>query len=106
MYKLFVFCPDDEKTIFSVINAAAKAGAGVLGNYTHTCFFTKGTGNWKSEEGSNPTIGKVGEFSHEPEARIEMICPEEKSEKVKKAIKKVHPYEEPEIDFVKLVDVE
>lgn len=106
MYKLFVFCPDDEKTIFSIIDAAANAGAGVLGNYTHTCFFTKGTGNWKSEEGSNPTIGKVGEFSHEPEVRIEMICPEEKARDVKKAIIKVHPYEEPEIDFVKMIDVE
>jgi hypothetical protein len=105
MYKLFVFCPDDEKTILSIINAAADAGAGVMGNYTHICFYTKGTGNWLSEEGSNPTIGKVGEFSHEPEVRIEMICPEEKANAVKEAIKLIHPYEEPEIDFVKLVDI-
>ncbi|MBI2326182.1 hypothetical protein HYU91_02220 [Candidatus Collierbacteria bacterium] len=34
-----------------------------------------------------------------------MICSEEKAVEVKKAIKEVHPYEEPEIDFVKLVDV-
>jgi hypothetical protein len=106
MYKLFVFCPDKEEIIFSIINAAADAGAGVLGNYTHTCFFTRGTGNWKSEEGSNPTIGKVREFSHEPEVRIEMICPEEKAKTVKEAIKLIHPYEEPEIDFIKLVDIE
>jgi len=106
MYKLIVFCPDDEKIIFSVINAASKVGAGVLGNYTHTCFFTKGIGNWKSEEGSNPTIGKIGEFSHESEVRIEMICPKEKAKAVKDAIKLIHPYEEPEIDFIKLVDVD
>jgi hypothetical protein len=62
MLKLFVFCPDDEKTIFSKINAAADAGAGILGNYTHTCFFTKGTGNWKSEEGSNPMIARLVNF--------------------------------------------
>jgi len=106
MYKLFVFCPDDEKIIFSIIEAASGAGAGFLGNYSHTCFLTKGTGNWKSEEGSNPTIGKVGELSHEPEVRIEMLCTEGKAKSVKEAIKSVHPYEEPEIDFVKLMDIE
>lgn len=105
MYKVFVFCPDDEKIVFSIINAMSDAGAGNMGNYSHSCFFTKGTGNWLSEEGSHPAIGKVGEFSHIPEVRIEMICPEEKARDVKEATIKVHPYEEPEIDFVKLVDV-
>jgi hypothetical protein len=48
----------------------------------------------------------VGVYSHEPEVRIEMICPEAKASSVKKAILKVHPYEEPEIDFIKLIDVD
>jgi hypothetical protein len=106
MLKLFVFVPDQQEIIEKIMSAATSAGAGIIGNYSGCGFITKGTGNWKSEEGSNPTIGKVGFYSHEPEARIEMICPETVASNVKKAILEIHPYEEPEIDFVKLVDVE
>jgi hypothetical protein len=106
MYKLFVFSPDKEEVIYSIMEAASEAGAGVIGNYTRCGFYSKGTGNWKPETGAHPTIGKVGEYSHEPEVKIEMICPEEKVHAVKKAIKNVHPYEEPEIDFIELIDVE
>jgi hypothetical protein len=106
MLKLFVFVPDQPELIEQVMSAASEAGAGVIGNYTGSGFITRGTGNWKPEEGANPTIGTVGAYSHEPEAKIEMICPEEKASAVKRAILQVHPYEEPEIDFVKLVEVE
>lgn len=106
MYKLFVFVPNKEDLINSLIEAASEAGAGVIGNYTCCAFVTQGMGNWKSEEGSHPTIGEVGKMSHEPEARIEMICPKDKASAVRKAIKAIHPYEEPEIDFVELVEVE
>ncbi len=105
MLKLFVFVPDKEELIEKIMTAATNAGAGVIGNYTGCGFVTKGMGNWKSEEGSNPTIGKVGLYSHEPEVRIEMICPEDCAASVRTAILEVHPYEEPEIDFIKLIDV-
>ena len=105
MLKLFVFVPDDRKLINGITAAAAKAGAGKIGNYTGCAFITKGTGNWKSEKGSHPVIGKVGTYSHEPEVRIEMLCPEDKAAAVKTAILKIHPYEEPEIDFIQLVQI-
>ncbi len=105
MLKLFVFVPDKEEVIDAVIAEASKAGAGVIGNYSCCAFITKGMGNWKSEEGSHPAIGSVGAMSREPEVRIEMICPDEKAKAVHLAIRSVHPYEEPEIDFVTLVVV-
>ncbi len=101
-YKLYVFCPDNEKTINDVISAAARAGAGIIGNYTHCAFIQKGKGNWKSGEGSNPTIGKVGEMTRANEVKIEIECPTEKAKAVEKAIKNVHPYEEVVVDFVRL----
>lgn len=104
-YKLFVFCPNDEAVIGKVIEAASHAGAGIVGNYSQCAFITQGFGNWKSEEGSNPTVGEVGKVSREPEVRIEMICSEKKAKKAEEAIKRAHPYEEPEIDFVKLEEV-
>ena len=84
----------------------SKAGAGDIGNYSHCCFYTLGTGNWKSLEGSNPTIGSVGHFSHEPEYKLEMICPKIHLKSVVEAIKKTHSYEEPEIDIIELVNTD
>lgn len=100
--KFFVFAPDEEAVINKIIDAAAQAGAGKLGNYSHCAFIVKGQGNWKSLEGANPTIGEVGEMSRANEVKIEMECEEEDAEKVAEAIKKVHPYEEVVIDFIRL----
>jgi hypothetical protein len=98
--KVVVFAPKNFTD--KIIDAMADAGAGKMGNYTHNAFITSGFGNWKSEEGARPFIGKVGEVSREPEDRIETICPEEKLNKVVAAIKKVHPYETPAIDVYKI----
>ena len=100
MLKIFVMCPKENTD--ELIEAMAEAGAGVIGNYSHNAFITPGCGNWKSEEGSNPTIGAVGKMSREPENKIEMVCPEDKLDDVVRAIKRVHPYETPAIDVVKL----
>jgi len=83
----------------------AEAGAGVIGNYTHNAVITEVMGNWKSEQGSNPTIGAVGEMSRKPEDKIEMVCPEELLVAVIKALRQAHPYEEPAIDIVRLEKV-
>lgn len=103
--KFFIFCPDDEQVINNIINAAAEAGAGVIGHYSHNAFIIKGQGNWKPEAGSNPTIGKVGEITRANEVKIEMECPEEKAIAVSEAIKNVHPYEKVKVDFIRLEDV-
>lgn len=104
-YKFFVFAPDDQEIIDKIIHAASEAGAGNVGNYSHCAFIQRGQGNWFSEEGSNPTIGKVGEMSRVDEVKIEMECPQELAVNVKKAIQKVHPYDEVEVDFVQLVEI-
>jgi len=93
-------CPEENTE--ELIEAMARAGAGIIGNYSHCAFITPGFWNWLSEEGSNPTIGKVGKMSREPENKIEMVCPEESLKKVLKAIKNTHPYENPPVDIVKL----
>lgn len=100
MLKLFVMVP--EKNTDALIEAMSQAGAGKIGNYSCNAFITPGFGNWKSEKGSNPTIGEVGKMSREPENKIEMVCPEEARGAVIEAIRKVHPYETPAIDIIKL----
>ncbi len=104
-YKLFVFAPDDKDVIKNIIHAASQAGAGVIGNYSHCAFIQHGQGNWFSEEGSHPTIGRVGETTRIDEVKIEMECPKELASSIQEAIRKVHPYEEVEVDFVQLEQV-
>ena len=101
-YQLFVFCPDDEKVINSIIEAASKAGAGVVGKYTNCAFVTKGRSQWKSEPGTHPAKGKVGKFTRVTGAKIEMPCPGNKRKAIEKAIRNVHPYEEPDVQFIKI----
>lgn len=102
MYKFFIFAPIDEKVIQSIIDAAAMAGAGIIGNYTHCSFVTKGYGTWYPLPGAKPAIGKVGELCREGEVKIEMECPKEKMQDVFEAVKKVHPYEKFTIDAVEI----
>lgn len=81
-----------------IIDAAAKAGAGIVGKYTHCSFVTEGYGTWFPLPGAKPTIGKVGQLSKEEEVKIEMECPKDKMQKVFEAVKKVHPYDKFTID--------
>lgn len=79
-------------------DAIGNAGAGVIGNYTHCTFTIKGTGRFKPVEGANPTIGEVGKLEEVQEDRIETVCTGDKLQAILKAIKEVHPYEEPATD--------
>lgn len=105
MYKVHIFCPDTPELISKIIDAASHAGAGVMGNYTHTAFISKGIGQWMPHEGAKPAIGKIGSLSKVPEVEIEMLCEESLASSVKSAIRSVHPYEEPAIEFVELKEV-
>lgn len=104
-YKVFVFAPDDEQVIKDIIQAASKAGAGVIGNYSQCASITKSKGNWLANENANPSIGKVGEITTIDEVKIEMRCPADKAKEVMVAIASVHPYEEPGTEFIKLEEV-
>lgn len=95
-YKLVVYVPESHGD--RLREAMGNAGAGLIGNYTHCTFTVKGTGRFKPGEGSNPTIGEVGKFEEVEEERIETVCAGDKLESVLKAIREVHPYEEPATD--------
>lgn len=95
-YKIVVYVPEDHAD--KLREAMGNAGAGKIGNYSHCTFTLKGTGRFKPEEGANPTIGSVGKFEEVSEDRIETVCAGDKLQDVLKAIREVHPYEEPATD--------
>lgn len=82
----------------------AEAGAGHIGNYDTCSFSTKGTGRYRGLEGTKPFLGKSGKLQQAEEEKIETICPFEKYKQVVDAIKKIHPYEEPAIDIIPLLN--
>ncbi len=74
--------------------AMGNAGAGVVGKYSHCSFSAKGIGRFRPEAGSDPAVGSVGKLEEVREERITMVCAEKLIDKVAKAIRKNHPYEE------------
>lgn len=102
--KFFVFCPNDDTLIQAIINAASKHGAGIYGNYSHNAFITRGNGQWKSEIGSHPYEGTVGELTQTTVAKVEMMCPKNKAKVIDSEIKKIHPWEQVDIDYIELVE--
>jgi hypothetical protein len=95
-YKIVVYVPESHAD--KLREAMGDAGAGVIGNYTHCTFTLKGIGRFIPGEGSNPTSGEIGKLAEEAEDRIETVCAGDNLEAILKAIRDVHPYEEPATD--------
>ncbi|MGA2911314.1 MAG: hypothetical protein ABSE17_01555 [Candidatus Levyibacteriota bacterium] len=70
--KLVVFVPLTHTDI--VRKAMGEAGTGLLGNYKHCTFSTKGVGRYIPVEGAHPFIGEVGKLEKVEEERIETVC--------------------------------
>lgn len=77
-----------------VMQAAAEAGAGRIGNYTHCSFQTRGTGTFLPRDGARPAVGRVGNMERVDELKIEMIVPQRELQGVIAAVLDAHPYEE------------
>ncbi len=86
----------------AVLAAAADAGAGCIGKYSHCSFQIPGTGTFLATEGARPTIGSVGALERTPELRIEMVVHQRELQGVIAAILHVHPYEEVAYDVYAL----
>ena len=100
MYKIEVFIP--ESALESIRNVLLEVDAGHIGNYRGCLSYYPVTGVWYSEEGSNPTIGSVGEWSKEQELKLEFNVKDEMKDITIEKIKQVHPYEEPVINIIHL----
>lgn len=100
MYKLVVFIPVDSAK--KVANAIFRAGAGIMGNYSHCGFTAQGQGSFLPLEGAKPAIGKKEKIEKVAEVRFETIVPAEKLNDAITAMKKAHPYEVPAFDCFRL----
>ena len=100
--KIFVTIPLEN--VEDVRKAMCEAGAGVIGNYSYCSTSVKGVGTFLPNEKSNPHIGERNKLEYVEEEKLEVICDIEKVKQVITKLREAHPYEEPAIDIVPLID--
>ncbi|KAA0917202.1 Nif3-like dinuclear metal center hexameric protein [Dietzia sp. ANT_WB102] len=91
-----VTVPDDD--LDDLLNAVFAAGAGRMSGYTECSFSVQGTGRFRPGDGTDPTIGSVGESEQVSETRVEFVAPPELRSSVRRAVLAGHPYEVPAMD--------
>jgi hypothetical protein len=84
--------------------ALGEAGAGQLGEYSFCSFSCRGQGRFVPSERAHPHIGEPNKLEVVEEEQIEVICEYARAKQVIAALRQAHPYEEPIIDIVPLLN--
>lgn len=92
------------ENVEEVRNAICEAGAGIIGNYTYCSMSTKCNGTFKPNDEANPYIGEKNKLEFVDEEKLEVVCPVENVKDVVSKLREAHPYEEPAIDIIPLLD--
>ena len=67
---------------------------------------TRCIGTFKPNDKANPCIGENNKLEFVEEEKLEVVCNVNNVKKVISKLREVHPYEEPTIDIVPLLDEE
>lgn len=102
LYQLIVYAPLEHAG--AVRKALAEAGAGCIGNYDSCSFSVRGTGRFRPNEDADPAIGAACRSEEVAEERIEVLVPHAKLHEVLRAAKQAHPYEEPALHLLPILD--
>lgn len=102
--KIFVTVP--KENLDEVRTAMCETGAGIIGNYSYCSTSVKSIGTFMPNDNANPYIGENNKLEFVDEEKLEVICNIENVKKVIQELRKVHPYEEPAIDIIPLLDEE
>lgn len=100
--KIFVTVPSENTD--AVREAVCNAGAGIIGNYTFCTTSVESLGTFKPNENARPYIGEKNTLEFVDEDKLEFVCDFNKAKYVISELRRVHPYEEPAIDIVPLID--
>ncbi len=96
--KLTTYVP--EVNANSVRNSLFKVGAGSIGDYEECSFNFSGTGTFRGNENSNPTVGKKEEQHQEQEVCVQVIFESKNEKAILNALYSSHPYEEVAFEIV------
>ena len=100
--KIEVFIPTDY--VDGLRYALAAIGVGKIGNYDHCCSITDVRGYWRPLLGASPFSGEINRVEEGTECKVEVNCPRELVKEALQKIREVHPYEEPVINIIPLIN--
>ena len=100
--KLEIFVP--EEYAFKIRDELAKVGVGRLGDYDHCVAMVSVRGFFRPLPGSKPFEGEEGKISEVREYKVEVNCRRELVDEAIRAIRSVHPYEEPLVNVIPLAN--
>lgn len=100
--KIEIFVP--EEYIAKLRDELNKANALKVGDYDNVISITKVKGYWRPLEGSNPFNGEIGQICKGEECKLELRCKREYVKNAIKIIKEIHPYEEPVINIIPIIN--
>lgn len=100
--KIEVYLPAEN--LEEIRNAITASNAGIVGNYDNVFAVTKVTGHWRPLTGANPYLGTTGVLETAPEIKVEINCDIEHVANTLKVIRVAHPYEEPLIRVIPILN--
>ena len=100
--KIFVTVSTDKTNI--IRDCVCNAGAGIIGEYTFCTTLVKSIGTFMPNDNAKPYIGQNNKLEFVEEDKLEFVCDIKNVKHVISELRKVHPYEEPAIDIVPLID--
>lgn len=100
--KIIVTVPVDNTE--ELRNAICHEGAGIIGSYTYCTTAIKCIGTFEPSNVANPYIGEKNKLELVEEEKLEVRCDISMAKKVLKRLREVHPYEEPAIDIIPLIE--
>lgn len=100
--KVECYIPEaDASRLIEALNAQKLLGQG---NYDYVYAATKVLGHWRPLKGANPAIGSIDTISSQPELKLEFRIDKSERALAEQIIRQNHPYEEPAINFIELVE--
>ncbi|NEZ47012.1 cytochrome C biogenesis protein [Clostridium niameyense] len=103
IFKIETFIPEEYlKVLRENLNSIGALTIG--GNYDSCMTISKVKGSWRPLNGANPFEGSIGRLSIEEEVKAEFCCKKILLKEVLKTIKNIHPYEEPVINIIPILD--
>ncbi len=100
--KLEMYLPEEYVDV--VRQSLGEMGVGVVGDYEFCSSAYPVTGTWKPKAAADPYEGESGVLSKGSEWKLEMVCPMEDVPSALEAVRELHPYEEPVVHVVPLID--
>lgn len=100
MYKLCYFVP--ESHLEQTKSAIFATGAGRIGDYDSCAWQTRGEGQFRPLEGSQPYLGQQGAVEKVDEYKVELVCDDGLIKEAIAALKQAHPYEEPAYEVFRM----